>query len=147
MIDIGDGQMVEIGSKEHADAILRAVDGRNDLVHAVLKYQCRSCRHVEDIYLGVGVAGPPKLIEAGLYIPCPFMGQRCLLCGGETAHSDFSGDRQFEPIDAPAGVRYYRVPRTGVNMRYFMSSAYCGETARAPGAEPPGGWMRSVRAG
>lgn len=128
-IDIGDGQTAELGSKEHADAILRAVDGRNDMVHAAFQYQCRACHRVEWIYLGVGVEGPEKLREKMLYIASPFMGPNCLMCGGETSHVAMREDKYFEPIDAQTGYRYYRFPRAGVDMKYFQSSCYCGELA------------------
>lgn len=137
MIDIGDGVSVAIGSQEHADAIKRAVDGRNDMVHASFNYQCRSCRSVELIYLGVGVEGPAKLRESGLYIASPFMGPVCLLCRGDTMHIAWSSDQHFEPIDAQPGWRYFRVPHGGVDMRCFLSSAFAGELAGSSGTTTP----------
>lgn len=121
----------EAGSKEHAQAIQTAIAGRNRLVHGKFLYGCAKCKHIEPIYLGVGVEGPGELRDEGLYIPSPFGGPPCESCGGETQHVFFGNDEYFPPTQAKPGTRCFIVPETGIKMRFFMSSGFCGATIRA----------------
>lgn len=121
----------EVGSKEHALSIETAIAGRNDLVHACYLYGCKKCKHIEQIYLGVGVEGPKELRDKGLYIPSPFGGPRCENCNGPTTHVFWNQDANFEPVEPPAGVRCFVIPKSGIDMRYFNSGVFCGGTIRS----------------
>jgi hypothetical protein len=92
-----------------------------------MNYRCEVCGFEWEVWLGLGVEGPPGLREAGLYVPCAFtvgcpawplkpdatveeikqlrnMGP----CSGSMAHTDWQRDRHFEPMlppdDAPRFV-------------------------------------------
>jgi len=127
----------ESGSKEHAQDIEAAVAGRNRLVHAKFLYGCSKCKHIEPIYLGVGVEGPKELRDEGLYIPSPFGGPPCEVCGGETSHVFWGSDEHFDPRMPPDGARYFCIPEAGINMRYFCTVGFAGmtKTHRAHGGE------------
>jgi hypothetical protein len=118
--------------RERARAIELAVAGQNDNVWAVFLYGCSKCKHIEPIGMGVGVEGPKSFRDAGLFIPSPFGGPACEKCGGDTTHVFWNQDEQFEPRPPPPGRRYFRVPPKGINMRYFESSGFCGDTVRVP---------------
>lgn len=124
----------ELGSKEHAEEILKAVDGRQDLVHAAYQYECQRCRSGSWIFLGVGVEGPGVLRETNLYIPSPFMGPRCSSCGGDTMHVRWREDRHFPPVDPQPGARYFRVPKswTPETLANLGSVVFAGEIVEAP---------------
>lgn len=137
-----------MNARERLEELQRAVDGRNDMVWASYQYGCRKCGHIEWIYLGVGVEvgineKPLKNEKGeGIWIPSPFGGPRCEKCQGETTHIRWKEDRRFLPIDAPAGVRYFKVPNKieEIHIRSYDSSAFCGDIVRAPiaSAPPPG---------
>lgn len=120
----------EVGSKEHARAIEDAVADRNHLVHGKFLYGCEKCKHLEPIYLGVGVEGPKELRDSSLYIPSPFS-TSCKKCGGTMNHVFWGSDEQFEPMAPPSGARCFVIPKTGIDMRYFQSSVFAGKVIRA----------------
>lgn len=126
--------MTEEEKKERAEAIQKAVDGRNDLVWLAMQYQCEKCHRGEYIYCGVGVEGPEELRKKGLFIASPLMGPRCRFCGGETSHIDWFLDENFAPRDPGPGIRYFRVPLkwTEENMQYFESICFAGDTVTMP---------------
>jgi len=122
----------EVSSKKHARAIEDAVAGRNYMVHAKYLYACNKCKEIEPIYLGTGVEGPDDLRAEGLYIASPFGGPPCKECGGQTSHVFFGSDEHFELTSAvPTGALCFIIPKSGINMRFFNSSVFCGKTIRA----------------
>jgi hypothetical protein len=105
--------------------VLEYVAGRNDLVHASYLYGCEECKHMEVLYLGVGVEGPDR---EQAWIPSPFMGPPCRRCGGATRHIAWNLDQRFrDPIPPPKGARYFAVPPDGPNRRALGSSVFAGE--------------------
>lgn len=106
--------------------IRKAVDGRNDMIHAVYQYQCRRCRSVELIGLGCGVEGPRQGATEHAYIASPF-GCRCPRCGGPSIHINWQQDARFPLRDAPKKGRYFKVPKDGPKPEYFRSVAFSGE--------------------
>ena len=118
--------------EKQAKDIEQAVAGRNYLVHAMYLYGCSKCKHIEPIYLGVGVEGPPELLEKGLYIASPFGGPKCEDCGGDTSHVLWGQDKHFKPQSPPSGARCFVIPESGIDMRYFQSVAFSGKLWRKP---------------
>jgi len=122
-----------------------AVDGRNDMVHAVYQYRCERCNSVELIGLGCGVEGPKTGATMHAWIPSPFMCQ-CTVCGGMQSHVDWKRDAHFPLRDAPATGRYFKVPKDGPDRKRYQSSMFAGEwgnenrpmvLGRDPSAAPP----------
>jgi len=108
------------------DDIKQAVDGRNDMIHAIYQYQCRRCRSVELIGLGCGVEGPRTGATERACIPSPF-GCNCLRCGGEAVHVSWKQDAHFALRDAPKRGRYFKVPKAGPDPKWYQSSVFAGE--------------------
>ena len=103
-----------------------AVDGRNEMIHAVYQYQCERCLSVELIGLGCGVEGPKTGATMHAWIPSPFM-CRCTVCGGMMAHTRWQQDAHFPLRDAPRRGRYFRVPKDGPDPERYQSSVFAGE--------------------
>lgn len=108
------------------DEINEAVDGRNDMIHAIYQYQCERCRAIELIGLGCGVEGPRKGATERAYIASPF-GCKCLRCGGDQMHIRWKEDAHFPLRDAAPQGRYFRVPKDGPNPDYYQSSVFAGD--------------------
>lgn len=95
---------------------------------ATMTYQCEACRFEWEIWMALGVEGPPALREAGLYVPAPFTLGSCpawpvkidatpeerarfqhvTRCDGSMSHVRWREDREFAPTlipdDAPRFV-------------------------------------------
>jgi hypothetical protein len=93
-----------------------------------MAYRCEACGFEWDIWLALGVEGPPSLREHGLYVASPFTLSRCpawpfkpdvpdgapfsydhlTQCDGRMSHVRFQDDREFSPClipdDAPRFV-------------------------------------------
>lgn len=79
-----------------------------------MRYRCSACGFEWDIWLALGVEGPPELREAGLYLASPFTIGWCpawpqmQTCDGRMSHIDFHADTAFPPLlipdDAPRFV-------------------------------------------
>lgn len=108
------------------DTIKEAVDGRNDMIHAIYQYQCERCHSIELIGLGCGVEGPRTGATEWNYIASPFM-CGCLVCGGLQKHIRWGEDARFPLRDAPPRGRYFRVPKDGPDLLRFQSSTFAGD--------------------
>lgn len=108
------------------EEIRDAVDGRNDMIHAVYQYRCDRCGSVELIGLGCGVEGPRQGATEYCWIASPF-GCNCLRCGGPAAHFNWREDAHFPLRDAPPTGRFFRVPKEGPDPNRYQSSAFAGD--------------------
>lgn len=106
--------------------ICDAVDGRNDMIHAVYQYRCQRCGSIELIGLGCGVEGPRSGATEHAYIASPF-GCNCLRCGGSAQHVNWRQDAHFPLRDAPTQGRYFRVPREGPDSKRYGSVVFAGD--------------------
>ncbi|MEK9809118.1 MAG: hypothetical protein VW362_01625 [Candidatus Nanopelagicales bacterium] len=108
------------------DAVRDAVDGRNNMIHAVYQYRCDQCGSVELIGLGCGVEGPRQGATEVNYIASPF-GCNCLRCGGSATHFNWGEDAHFPLRDAPMRGRYFRVPKDGPDSVRYGSVVFAGD--------------------
>lgn len=109
----------EIFAQIHLQAVATAVDR---LCWGSMAYRCDICGFEWEVWMALGVEGPPHLRNQGLYVATPFMAGRCpawpiasaeemVSCGGGMRHVRFDGDRQFEPCVAPDDVPRFVLPR------------------------------------
>lgn len=112
------------------EKIRDAVDGRNDMIHAVYQYQCRRCRSIELIGLGCGVEGPRTGATERYWIASPY-GCNCLRCGGSAEHVNWRADAHFPLRDAPRTGRYFRVPKEGPDPARYQSIVFAGDMGNA----------------
>lgn len=91
---------------------------------STMKYGCGTCGFEWEVWLALGVEGPPSLRTANLMVPAPFTTGRCpawpvrpgataedrarfrhlTRCEGEMSHVRFSEDREFAPTLIPDDV-------------------------------------------
>jgi hypothetical protein len=86
-----------------------------------MTYACDECGFEWEVWLALGVEGPPPLRDAGLYVPSPFSAGRCpawplkpgataedratfthlAACDGRMTHVRWGDDREFDPALTP----------------------------------------------
>jgi hypothetical protein len=75
-----------------------------------MTYRCDACGFKWEVWLSLGVEGPPSLRDNGLYVASPFTLSSCpawpnmTRCSGSMAHVNFRGDREFPPTLIPDDV-------------------------------------------
>lgn len=111
---VADAAPFEAGQQEAHLALVRAAVAR--LGWGTMLYACEACGFEWEVWLSLGVEGPPALREESLYVAAPFM-VRCPAwpnmtpCPGKMPHVRWADDREFEarpiPDDAPRFVLPY----------------------------------------
>lgn len=78
-----------------------------------MNYRCKDCGWETQIFLGLGVEGPPNFKLGKVYIPSPFM-IRCAAChDGQMSHINWKSDGEFDTVLIPNDdVAYFRLPAT-----------------------------------
>lgn len=109
------------------------------LAWSTMTYRCEKCGFEWEVYLGLGVEGPPELKDRGLALPVPFVIGRCPAwtpkdgvakpdlsnleaCEGEMTHVEWSRDRKLNPPEL--------VPDDAP--RFVLPSASAGGEGGAP---------------
>lgn len=116
---------------EHADyaaalALVREAVGR--LSWGTMTYRCEQCAFEWEVWLSLGVEGPPALRDAGAFVASPFTLSRCPAwpgmqsCPGQMSHVRFADDREFEPTLIPDDAPRFVLP-------VFMASGERAELA------------------
>lgn len=102
---------------------LLVAEAVSQLGWGTMPYQCERCGYEAEVWLSLGVEGPPSLKGKGLYVPAPFT-TRCMAwplkadateeeratmrdmtsCDGLMRHIDWNRDRRFEPRLVPDGA-------------------------------------------
>lgn len=103
--------------------LMAAQEAVRRLCWGTMHYRCRGCSFEWEIWLALGVEGPPHLKQRGLALACPFGIGRCYAwprdaagelttCDGEMLHVDFNRDEHWaSPRLAPDDVPRFVLPR------------------------------------
>ena len=81
-----------------------------------MTYACDTCSFEWEIWLALGVEGPPALREASLYIAAPVMLGSCpawpdmTTCPGGMKHVRWNDDREFPPTLIPDDAPRFVLP-------------------------------------
>lgn len=140
LIAAAERQVVEPGRTPPVPQPMLVHEAVTSLGWGTMAYRCESCGFEWDVWLSLGVEGPPALRAHGLYVASPFTLSNCpawptkagatdeeraqfrhlTRCEGSMSHVRFGDDREFAPTlipdDQPRFVidQWYDVARLAI---------------------------------